>query len=218
MSTPNMLLELPVVTETVGPDWANELNTALETIDSHDHSSDKGVKVTPAGLDINADLDISEYTFFNFKSIKFAEESTALSGPTNLNALHSVNGDLYFTSGSGTPVQITSGGSIVSSPGNAEVFEVTSVSTNLTIGNSDTFVYLIVDTSAPRIITLPLASGVSSGRIYIIKDASGNTETNAITVNVQGSDMLDLETSQTLSSNSGSWTIVGDGVSNWYIS
>jgi len=218
MTTPNMLLSLPTVTQQPGPEWASMLNAAIESIDSHDHSSDKGVKITPSGLEINADLDISNQVFYNFKSVKFQEQVSTLSGSTYSNSIYSVNGNLYFTSGSGTAIQITDGGSIVSTPSSASIFETTSITTNLTIGNSDTFVYLIVDTSVARTITLPLASGVSAGRIYYIKDSSGLSETYNITVNTQGSDTLDGAASQTLSSNYGTWTIIGDGSASWYIS
>lgn len=218
MSTPNMLLSLPTVSVTVGPEWATEINTALEVVDAHDHSSDKGARITPAGLDINADLDISNQIFYNFKAVRFQEQNSALSGASNSNSLYSVQGDLYFTSGAGTDIQITDGGSLATSPGSASTFETTAVSSNVTIGNSDTFVYLIVDTTSARTITLPLASGVSAGRIYIIKDSDGNAEANNIVVDTQGSDTVDGASSQTLTSNYGSWTIVGDGVSSWYIS
>ena len=218
MATTNMLLTLPTVSTTVGPTWANNINAALETVDAHDHSSDKGVRITPAGLDINANLDISNKVFYNFGAVRFQEQGAALTGSSNANALHSVSGNLYFTNGSGTAVQLTTGGSIASSPGSASIFETTAVSTNLVIGNSDTFVYLIVDTTATRQITLPLASGVSAGRIYIIKDSSGQSETNNVTIIIQGSDTVDGASSQVLSSNYGSWTMVGDGVDKWYIS
>ena len=218
MATSNMLLTLPIVSVTIGPEWATELNVALTTIDSHDHSSDKGARITPAGLNINANLDIQNFIFYNFSAVRFQETGAALTGSSNANALHSVSGNLYFTNGSGNAIQITSGGTIATSPGSANSFETTAVSTNLTIGPSDTFVYLIVDTNAARAIDLPLASGVSNGRIYIIKDASSLSETNNITVNIQGSDTIDGASSQVLSSNSGSWTIIGDGVSSWYIS
>lgn len=217
MATPNMNLTLPIVSVTVSPDWANNINTALETVDSHDHSSGKGARVTPAGLEINADLDISDQIFYNFKATRFQEQSAALTGSSNSNALHSVNGNLYFTSGSGTAVQITSGGSIASSPGSASTFEITPVAADVVIGNSDTFVALLIDTSAPRSITLPLASGVAAGRIYIVKDITGTSEANNITLNIQGSDTVDLQSSQSLNSNYGSWTIIGDGVDKWHI-
>ena len=215
--TSNMNLNLPTVSTTVGPDWATALNTALEAVDEHDHSSSKGVKITPAGININTDLNISNNVFYNFKSTRFQEQSAALTGSANTNALHSVSGNLYFTNGSGTAIQLTDGGSIASSPGSASVFETEDVSSSPTISNSDTFVLLLVDTSSARTITLPLASGVSACRTYIVKDISGNSETNNITVDIQGSDTIDGASSQTLNSNYGSWFISGDGSSAWYI-
>lgn len=218
MATPNMLLSLPTVSVTVGPDWANEVNAAFEVVDSHDHSSDKGSRITPAGILINADLDVSNQIFYNFKAVKFQEQNTTLTGSTNANSLYSLSGDLYFTSGSGTAVQLTSGGSLASTPGSASTFETVNIAANVTISASDTFVYLIVDTSVSRTITLPLASSVAAGRIYIVKDSSGNAESNGITVEIQGSDTLDGTSSQVLTSNYGSWTIVGNGTDSWFIS
>lgn len=216
-TTPNMNLSLPVPTSTIGPAWATQLNAALELVDEHDHSSGKGSRITPAGMEINADLDIDNNTFFNFKSVKLQAQSATLTGSANANAVYSVSGNLYYTNNSGTAVQITSGGSLNSSPGSASVFGQTSTNTNLTIGASDTFVTILTDTTASRQITLPLASAVSSGRIYIIKDVSGQSEANNITVVRAGSDTIDGETSQVLSSNFGSWIITGDGASSWYI-
>ena len=59
MATTNMNLTLPTVSITVGPEWATLLNAALTDIDAHDHTSGKGVKITPAGLNINADLELN---------------------------------------------------------------------------------------------------------------------------------------------------------------
>lgn len=217
-TTPNMNLSLPTVSVTLGPDWATQINTALETVDSHDHSNGKGSKITPSGLLINTNLDITNNIFYNFKSVRFQEQSATLTGSSNSNSLHSVNGNLYFTNGSGIAVQLTSGSGISSSPGSASIFATVEVAANLTIGNTDTFVYLIVDTTISRTITLPLAANVSPGRLYIIKDSSGNSEAFNITINAQGSDVIDGTSSVSLNSNYGSWIIVGDGSSKWYIS
>jgi hypothetical protein len=42
MPTPNMGLDIPVPGVTAGPAWANKLDSSLNAIDSHDHSSGKG--------------------------------------------------------------------------------------------------------------------------------------------------------------------------------
>jgi len=218
MSTQFMILNLPVPTVTLGPAWAEELNVALELIDSHDHSANKGVKVKPNGMNINDNLDIQENELENVSALELFDLSVALSGISNANKVHAVSGNLYFTNGSGTAVQITDGGAIVSSPGAAELFQTVQVSSNLTISAVDTFVYLIVDTSVGRTITLPLASSVSPGRIYIVKDASGLADTNAITINAAGADLIDGSASFSLDEEYGLRMFVTDGASNWNIS
>ncbi len=216
-TTTNMLLSLPTVSTTIGPTWATQVNQAFETIDAHDHSSDKGARVTPAGLKINANLNINNKIFYNFQAIRLQSQDAALSGASYANAVHSVDGDLYFTNGSGTAIQLTDGGAIVSTPSNASTFETTSVSTDVTINDVDTYVYLLVNTSAAREITLPLAANVGDGRFYIVKDISGSSETYNITVVTQGSDVIDGSSSFILSSNYSSVIITSDGSTNWYI-
>ncbi len=216
--TTNMLLSLPTVSTTIGPSWATQVNEAFETIDAHDHSSDKGARITPAGMSINANLNIDNNIFYNFKSVRLQSQSAALSGASYANGIHSVNGDLYFTNGSGTAIQLTDGGSIISTPSSASVFETEAISTDVTINDGDTYVFLRVDTSAAREITLPLAANVGDGRFYIVKDITGSSESYNITVTVQGSDTIDGATSFVLSSNYSSVIITSDGASAWYVS
>ncbi len=47
------------VSVTPGPDWATNLNTSLDAIDNHDHTSGKGVRITPAAMNINAALEFN---------------------------------------------------------------------------------------------------------------------------------------------------------------
>lgn len=218
MATTFLNLNLPTPTVTLGPTWANEVNTAFEVIDTHDHTSGKGARIPTAGLNINADLDFNENAGLNFQQVSFEQRTTSPSGSTFASAVSVFNGDLYFTNTSGVPVQITSGGNIVSTPGNAQIFSTQAVSSDLVIGPADTFVYLIVNTSASRNITLPSAASVSAGRIYIVKDSSGLSNTNNITITASGADTVDGQSTQTLNTNYGSLTLVTDGSSNWYIS
>lgn len=216
-TTTNMSLVLPTPSITIGPTWAQDINDALELVDEHDHASGKGVKVKPNGMNINANLDFQENELENVGAVEFIEQSSALSGALNALKVHSYAGDLYFTNSSGSAVQITDGGSIVSSPGSASIFESTVVSTNLTISAADTFVHLAIDASVARTITLPLASAVTVGRIYIFKDATGEADTNAITIARAGSDTIDGATSFTHDIEYGSFILVSDGISKWYV-
>lgn len=112
-----MNLILPDVSgpATAGPEWAAELNAALQRLDLHDHSSGQGLKITPAGLNINADLTLNNNNLVAANKVGMKNQSAALSGVSNANSISIVNGNLYITNSGGTPVQITNGNSIVSS-------------------------------------------------------------------------------------------------------
>ena len=104
-----MGLTLPTVSTTIGPDWATELNAALTTVDSHDHTAGKGTKIPTAGININAALDFGTYGVTDLGKATF----------TNLGALDSDNntlyvksGDWYMNDGSGNQVRITAGGAL----------------------------------------------------------------------------------------------------------
>jgi hypothetical protein len=111
-ATPLMNLSLPTPGTTTGPQWASMLNTAIETIDSHNHTSGQGARVPTAGLNINADLTFNNYNQDYVNSTRFTNQSSTLAGASDLRSLYVVNGDLYFNNSSGTAVRITDGGAI----------------------------------------------------------------------------------------------------------
>lgn len=65
-------------------------------------------------------------------------------------------------------------------------------------------------------ITLPLAS-IGNGKRVIIKDESGTATTGTISIARSGSDLIDGQTSESLTTNYESITLVSDGVSKWFI-
>lgn len=207
-----MSLELPTPTVTLGPEWASELNAALEIVDAHTHAPGSGVQIPTAGLNINANLSVNDFKIYDLMSTQYSSQSATLTGAANANSLYVVSGNVYFTNGSGVAVQITSGGSIVSAPADVQALEYATVASNLAINASDTFVFLSVDTNAARTITFPLASSVVTGRIYYVKDETGLSNTNAISFATSGGDTID---SNELTSNFGSIGFISDGVSHW---
>lgn len=216
MSTTYMNLDLPTVSTTLGPEWASLLNAALESLDAHDHSSGKGTKVTPAGLNINADLTFAGYRSINLKSSKYTEQNATLTGATNAGSIYNYGGNLYWTNGSGTAVQITSGGAVVSVPTDANAFEYTS-GTSITISPSDTFVVLGIDSSAARTVTLPLASAVDPGRLYCIVDETGDADTNSVSIECQGSDTIMGDSTYEHNSSYGAIFVVSNGVDKYLV-
>lgn len=216
MATPFMYLSLPTPSVTLGPAWASQLNAALEVVDAHDHSNGKGTTVKTAGIEINADLDFRSYTAFGLKSVKLSTQTSTLSGATHAQSLFSYNGDLYFTSGAGSPVQITASGAVVSVPGAVQTIPYAVVASSPYSATTNDVV-LVVDTSAARTINLPAAVSTSAGRIYMVKDGTGNSETNAITILPNGADVIDLQASATLETNFGSLFLVSNGIDRWVI-
>ncbi len=214
-----MNLTLPVPTVTLGPEWASEIVAAFETVDSHDHSNGFGALVTPAGLDINADLDFQTTArAINQKSTRFADQAATLVGAINASSVYSKSGNLYYTNASGIAVQITNGASIVSSPAAVTTLQFDKVSSDTVIASGDATVYLSVDTTSGVVtVTLPAASAVAAGRIYVIADEFGKSETNALTVAAAGSDKIMGAATAVLSSNFATLFLISDGVSKWCV-
>lgn len=212
-----MNLSLPTVSVTIGPEWATELNDAIEVIEDHDHSTGKGAKIPAIGLNINADLEFNSNRAIELKSSKFTDQSVSLTGAAHTSSIYSLNGDLYWTNGAGTAVQVTAGSVLPTTPGTVTNLKFDSISSSLSIGPSDDFVCLSVDTSASRTITLPLASAVSIGRLYVIIDASSLSETNPLTISTSGSDTILGAASYVIDSDGASIMLVGDGLSSWKI-
>lgn len=114
-----MTLTLPTVGVTAGPAYATQINAALTVVDGHDHSTGSGVQITPAGININADLSINSMNVTDVKTVRFTAQPAALAGASpNLAALYVVNEDLYYNDGLGNQVAITASGAIAGAPGN----------------------------------------------------------------------------------------------------
>ena len=66
-------------------------------------------------------------------------------------------------------------------------------------------------------INLPLASGSVGGRTFLIKDETGNCETNNIILQPSGSDTIDGQNNITIDSPYASLNLYTDGISRWFI-
>jgi len=211
-------LTLPVPTQQLGPQWAVELNAAFEVIDAHDHSSGKGVRIPTAGLNINADLNFNNNAALNLSLVTLAQQTSLPDGFPFNSSLTSFQGDLYYTNESGVAVQLTDGPSVVDAEFNLTQLTTTQLTASTDISPSDLTVIFLTDTSTtPLTITLPNANEVPPGRIYIIKDSTGNSNTNNITIVPVLGNTIDSSSDRVINSNFESINIVSDGNSNWSI-
>lgn len=111
-TTPYMSLLLPTVSVTLGTTWAEENNDAFTTVDSHDHTSGKGVQVPTGGININADLDFNSYNAIGLRSTRFDAQVSAIAEVTDIGCLYVAGVDLYYNDGNGNQIQLTAGGAL----------------------------------------------------------------------------------------------------------
>lgn len=111
--SPDMSLPIPNVGEQPGPDYAQNINSCFTLIDSHDHTPGKGIQITTAGINIDADLDFNDHFLTNVSGI----ELTAQNSPPNVSTIYQSGDDLYFVDALGNNIQITLNGGIAGSPG-----------------------------------------------------------------------------------------------------
>lgn len=135
----NMSLPIPVVGIDGGPDYASNINASLTLIDSHDHSSGKGVPINPAGISINSDLSFGGNNLTLARSLRLQPQSAPLALASDLGCLYESGVDLYYNDGSGNQVRITQSGGVAGSPGS--IAGLTSPASATYVAGSQTFVW-----------------------------------------------------------------------------
>lgn len=108
----NMGLVIPVTGSATGPDWANDLNASLLTVDAHDHTSGNGVLIVPSAMNIDADLTFTDNNATNLRSVRFYSQGSEISGGSDLDCLYVVTNDLYYRDGAGNQIRLTQAGNI----------------------------------------------------------------------------------------------------------
>jgi len=227
-------ITLPDVGTTLGPTWATQLNSAWQSLDSHDHSSGKGAQVPSAGISINANLSFAtagtSYKATDLESLKFTNNAgTAFTSTAYDNSAFSEGGtgELYYINSDNAKCQITNG-TVVNVAGQAAIkYSVLLISDDTTLALSDNYSLYLVNSSTVAItVTLPAASTGTDGRFVIIKDYSGNASTYNIGIRGNGSEQIDgagtsTTDAYTIASNYGSVIIAnytsGTGNAKWTI-
>ena len=198
MTTTNMSLNEPSVGVTTGPDWATQVNENFETIDTHDHTSGKGVQLTPSALNINADLEFNQNSATELKNVIFDSSVTAA---TTSYSVYQSGGNLYWRNGSGTAVQITSGsgintsgGSISNMTGNAQV-QFSNVNNSYTFKFDSTLTDGIAKVVVSDIQLYFYNTGSATTRSVNLKYTGSGTGSNTLTVPDETGTLLSTATS-----------------------
>jgi len=106
-------LEKPAVGVDTGPGWATALNNSIDAVDGHDHTTNKGSRITPAAININADLEFNEYQAKELKGLILSQSNAS----SDNSAIYSTSGNLFWRNSSGSAVQITDGSSVKGAAG-----------------------------------------------------------------------------------------------------
>lgn len=139
--SPNMGLPVPIVGVEPGPAWANDINSCLGILDQHSHTAGSGVLITPAAININADLALNQNNLTLVKTINFSQQLAPLPGLTpNLGAIYVAGNELYYNDESGNVVQITNTGSVNAGSGSITGLPSGTAGVSYSSGNS-TYVF-----------------------------------------------------------------------------
>lgn len=195
-----MDLPVPIPTVDPGPQYATDINSCLALIDQHDHSVDKGTPVTPAGMNINLDLEFNGNNATELRSTRFDVQPSPISAPTDLGCTYVSGVDLYYNDVNGNQVRITQSGAIAGTPGsiggltppasvtyNSGTSTFIFQSTTATPANLDAASIIIrelvangkgVTLSAPAALaanyTLTMPSSLATSSSFVTSDPSGN--------------------------------------------
>lgn len=202
-----------------GPGYAINISNDLSAIiDSHDHSSGKGVPITPAGLNINQDLTYNNNNSTQVRSTRYFNQASGLNGVGDISNVYVLNGDLWYNNSASTQIQLTSGGSVVASTASNILSRQAVTASTWTIVNTDTYVLLDITTSTgSKSVTLPAANSVTAGRWYVFNDATGNAALNNITINRATTDTIAGNTTLVVNTNYGAAIIASNGSNSWNV-
>jgi len=113
-----MNLLIPIVGQDPGPEYASDVNSSLLIIDQHNHTPGSGVAITPAAININADLAFNGNNAISLNSVRFTPLLSPIPATgVNLGCIYVAGVDLYYNDESGNQIQLTKSGAVAGTPG-----------------------------------------------------------------------------------------------------
>lgn len=117
VTSPNMSLTIPVVGQETGPQYATDVNNCMTTIDGHSHVAGSGVLITPAAINLSADLPFLNNNATQLRSVNFTPQGAPLALAADIGCIYVSGVDLYYNDVSGNQIRLTQSGSIVGTAG-----------------------------------------------------------------------------------------------------
>jgi len=212
VATTFMNLLLPTPSITIGPTWASQLNTALTTVDSHDHSTGKGIQIGPSGININADLSFNNFNAFALRSSRYQNQTTPLALAGDINSVSVVGGELFYNDLAGRAVQITNNGTL--NAASLGAISGTLGTAALTyFSGTGTFVFTQAPNQAANIDAgnVVIRSPIGTGNPGVTLAAPGGLTTYTLTLPVLPSTTGLLQLSTTGALTTQPWNVDGSG-------
>ncbi|ASV44177.1 hypothetical protein PBI_SCTP2_162 [Salicola phage SCTP-2] len=122
------------------------------------------------------------------------------------------NGDVYFTKTSPPSIYRKENGLWYE----IGIKKIETVSSDTVLINSTAEQYYLADSQSSQLTLTISSSNTIKGYCITIKDKSGTSETNNITIDTEGNETIDGDTVFTINNNYNSITMICDG-SNWFI-
>lgn len=108
-------MNLPISTIAVdsGLVWETNVNASLSILDGHDHSTGKGVPISPNGMNINSDLSFNSNNGTDFRSVRFTPQPAVITQAADVGCVYVVGNELYYNDVTGGhQIQITLNGNV----------------------------------------------------------------------------------------------------------
>lgn len=179
--SPNMNLPVPVVGVDAGPDWSNNYNACLNAVDSHNHTSEQGLPIPPAGLNINTDLTFNGNNATSLRSTRFNILASVLSGGADIGCLYVVGRTLYYNDSNGVQVPIVVNGSVTGATGTITGLPSGTASASYAAG---TFTFQSATSTPATINAGPLVTGavVPNAKTVTLQASSSQPANYALTL------------------------------------
>lgn len=112
VNSPNMGFPVPTVSVELGPQYATDVNQALFTLDSHNHSPGQGVPIGAQSINIQSDLSFNINNAVNLRTVRFV--STTASSGTDVGCIYVKGVDLFYNDLNANVVRLTLNGGLAS--------------------------------------------------------------------------------------------------------
>ncbi len=161
-TTPYMTLALPIAGLATGTGYAQAIDAAFTTIDSHTHIEGQGLPIPTAGLDINADLSFNTFNALQLRSTQYVNQNAPLSLSTDLNCVYVNQGNLYYNDYLGNQVRLTLGGAVDTS-GSGNITGMGATTASVVYTSIDKTFSFYSNTNTPAfVLTGPLSIGLNT--------------------------------------------------------